>query len=183
MSDLIYIVCTRMERVSGGYHYDPCVDPKSPTDIKMLACNDLMALQNENLDVIDELRNIADVVIVPVPLETYRVLEDELNSLVGKVDTKLDEAVEAMASAYRMMGIKMETEQIKQQMMAQASSCNSAGKVLNENLEIVERDHDYVVAEDDYDYDDDEYDDDDEYEDEDYEDDDELEEEDEDEEF
>jgi len=145
MTNIIYLACVRLEKTSGGYDYDPAIDPKNPTDIKMLACDDLIALQNENMDALDALREIADVVIVPVPLDTYQTLEAELNGVMTQVDEKIEEAANSMAAAYKIMGIEVDINEIKSTMMVQAGNCNGTGKVLNENLEIVDRADDYVT--------------------------------------
>ena len=51
--DTIYIITSRLEKIDGGYDYDPCIDPTNINEIKLLACNDLVALQNENIEILD----------------------------------------------------------------------------------------------------------------------------------
>lgn len=187
MDELIYLVCTRLQKQSGGCDYDPAIDPASSDNIQMLACDNLVKLQTENEEAIDALREIADVVIIPVSLQTYTELDRSLRNVIKDVDEKLDEAAIKMADAYKIMGITVDVKELKERMMTQTTICGSAGKVLNEELQIVDRASDYVTADtsDDYydDYEDEDEDDfDDDYEDED-EDDEGHEDEDEDEDF
>lgn len=191
MAELIYVVCRRLQKVDGGADYDPVVNSGENGKAKMLAGENLVALQTENMGQIDALRDVADIVIVPLDEAKYNALNNELNGLIDNAAEKFDEAAKKLADAYKVMGITVNSKEMMSNMMEQAMTCGAgAGKVLNENLEIVDRASDYLTVEDDYededDYDDEEedYEDDDDYEDdeEDYDDeDDEDDEEDEDE--
>lgn len=161
MENMIYLACIKMDKISGGYDLDPCIDPTSPDEIKMIACNDLIALQLENKDALNALGMIGDVLIVPVSLGIYNELNAELNNLMENVDKKLDEAVTNMVQAYKIMNVEVDADEIREQMMESLTNFGSAGKVLNENLEIVERADNYVVYGEDDDYEDDDYEDDD----------------------
>lgn len=154
MKDIIYVVCMRLQRINGDYHYDPCVDPSSPDKIQMLSCDNLISLQTENKEAIDMLRMMGDVVIVPLPLDIYTELDKELNSLVSGVNTQIDEAVSKMAEAYKLMNIECDVNTLKTQMMTELTNCGSSGKVLNSDLEIVDRTDDYVLLGDDDGYED-----------------------------
>jgi gas vesicle protein len=172
MSDTIYLACIRLEKVNGEFDYDPCVDPDSLDEIKLLACDNLVALQNENIEALDELRDIADVVIVPVTLDVYNELSKQLTELISDVSTKVDSAVSKLKEAYAIMGLEIDEDNTKENMLEDVMTITGgAGKVLNNKFEIVDRADNYVIYEDEDDYDDDydDYDDDD-YEDDDYDD-------------
>lgn len=176
MENVIYIACLRLETLAGEYHYDPCVNPdglENGEDIKLLACNDLVALQNENEEYFDMLwHDVAPVIFVPVSLEKYRELEDQLNNMMNNAKECIAASVEKMNEALRIMNVPVNKEDLAEQMMNSMLGCAQAGKVLNSSFEIIDRDENYITydEEDDYDGDEEDYDGDD-YED-DYEDDD-----------
>lgn len=176
MENVIYIACLRLETLAGEYHYDPCVEPdsmKSGGPIKLLACNDLVALQNENEEYFDVLwHDVAPVIFVPVSLEKYRELEEQLNNMIKSAQECIEASVEKMAEASRIMNVPVNKEDIAEQMLKSMFGYAQAGKVLNSSFEIIDRDENYITydEEDDYDGEEEDYDGDD-YED-DYEDDD-----------
>lgn len=175
MDDIIYLVCIKLDRESGGYHYDICINPEKNDEIEILACNDLVQLQLENMETINALRDMeADVVFVPVSLEKYRELDESLKQMMGSVNENINDAVNKMAEAYKLMSIEVDIESLKSQMMESLTNYGSAGKVLDERLIITDRADDYIMFRDEeaaYEPDDDDedyYDDD--YEEDDYED-------------
>lgn len=160
--DIIYIVCVKLEKIDGSFHYDPYVNPEDIKDIKLLACDNLLSLQNDNKEVIDMLSSICDVIIVPVTLDVYKSLEKELSNLLDNVEKAVDEAVEKIGIAYKTMGIKdFDIDEAKELMLSQALSCGNIGKVIDENCQMVDMADNYVVRdeddEDDSDYTDDDY--------------------------
>lgn len=180
MSNTIYLACIKLPKINGGYDLDPCIDPTNQEDIKMLACNDLIALQIENKEALDALRFMeCDVVIAPISLETYISLENELKDMLKSVNENIAEAAEKMAKAYKLVGIEFNENEIIEKMKSQVTANGSSGKVLNENLELVERADNYVVYgnnddyDEDYEEDEEDYEEDDFYEEEDYDEDDE----------
>lgn len=176
MENVIYIACLRLETLAGEYHYDPCVEPDSLENgepIKLLACNDLVALQNENEEYFDMLwHDVAPVIFVPVSLEKYRELEEQLHNMVKSAQECLEVSAEKMGEALKIMNVPVNKEELMEQMMKNMLGLAQAGKVLNSSFEIIDRDENYITydEEDDYDGEEEDYDGDD-YED-DYEDDD-----------
>lgn len=158
--DTIYIITYRLKKIDGGYYYDPCIDPTNINEIKLLACNDLVALQNENIEILDMLNSICDVVIVPVSYEVFSELEKDLKTLLSNAECAINEAVEKMEAAYKVMGIEeFDAEQVKAQMLGQTLSYGNAGKVINDNYQVVDREDNYVIYDEDDDYDEDDEDD------------------------
>ena len=145
MKDTIYVVCMKLERINGEFHYDPCLDPTSQSNPSLLACDDLIALQTDNSDAIRMLAEMGDVIIVPVSLETYVKLDDELKALLTSVDTQINEAVSKMMEAYKLMNIDCDEKTLKNNMMAELADCGSSGKVLDSKLNIIDRTDDYIL--------------------------------------
>lgn len=168
MENIIYLACMQLNKINGDYDLDPCIAPDSKSAPKMLANTDLVALQLENNEYLSCVKSMGSLIIVPISIEKYNEMESELNSLMSNIETSVQAAVEKMTEAYRLMNISVDADEMKKAMLEEATNCGSFGKVLNSNLEIVERAVSYVVEddEDDYDYDDD-YEDDEDYEDDD----------------
>lgn len=173
MNDIIYLLCVEKERMTGGVHYHPVINTNNLNDIDIACCNNLIGLQNDYYDTIESIRNDCEkVIIVPVSFETYHELIRTLKETTDKAQEALTNAYDALKEAYRIMGKDISLEQtISDRTKDLINRSSSAGKCLDEDLNITDCDSSYKNNYiDDFEEEEDYYDEDDEYDDEGYDD-------------
>lgn len=164
MDNNIYLLCVEKERLTEGVHYHPVVNNSSMQEISIIGCNDLIELQKENREIIRALSdNCEDVMIIPVPLETYVTLNRILKENADNAQKALNTAYKELKKAYEIMGKTLSLDDMLTSSVNSLLRKNtSSGKCLTEDLEIVDSDSSYrekyeeSYEDDDYDYEDDE---------------------------
>lgn len=146
MSNTIYLLCVEKERLTGGLHYQPVVVKAEDNSVEIVCCDDLVALQHENKDIISNLiYNCEDVIIIPVSLEIYQELNFSLKESIDKAQQALNNAYDSLKKAYEIMGVEISVQDsILKSTNSLLLERASGGKCLNENLEVVESDSSYV---------------------------------------
>ena len=147
MEKTVYLLARRLELIDGGCHYDPCVIPTiNVEETQMIAHENLVTLQEEFVEHINLFRGIADVIIVPVSEDVYNELANDLKNMITEFNEKITEAVTQMCNAYKLMGVEVDAEATKMQLMQGMQGFSDAGKVIDSNMTLVERGN-YVLDE------------------------------------
>jgi len=146
MKDIVYLLARKLTTPDGGVHYDPCItQPENSDEIKIIASDDLIGMQNEFADDIEMLRQVVDTIIVPVNTDVYEALNEELNEILDEFKSSMSVAIEKMAEAYKIMGIEFDMAEISDKINSGINKISDVGRVIAEDLTLTDRLPQYVA--------------------------------------